>query len=43
MKMNTKLNNVIKAEMGEDNGRELPDVKGISWVLRVKDNQAVLD
>lgn len=43
MTMNTKLNKVIKAEIGTDNGSEMPDVKGISWALRIKDNQAVLD
>ncbi|HRI04253.1 MAG TPA: sulfatase-like hydrolase/transferase [Pyrinomonadaceae bacterium] len=43
MTMNTKLNNVIKAEIGADDGREMPEVKGISWVLKVKDNQAILD
>ena len=43
MAMNTKLNNVIKAEIGADNGSEMPDVKGMSWALRIRDNQAVLD
>jgi arylsulfatase A-like enzyme len=43
MSMNTKLNNVIKGEIGNDNGSEMPDVKGISWALRVKDNQTILD
>lgn len=35
MMMNTKLNKVIKAEIGADNGSEMPDVKGISRVLKV--------
>lgn len=43
MMMNTKLSNVIKAEIGADNGSEMPDVKDISWALKVKDNQAILD
>jgi arylsulfatase len=43
MKMNTKLSNVIKDEIGNDNGSEMPDVKGISWALKIKDNQAILD
>jgi arylsulfatase A-like enzyme len=29
--MNGKLEAVIKAEMGKDDGRELPDVAGIDW------------
>ena len=29
--MNGKLQAVIKAEIGKDDGRELPDVAGITW------------
>jgi arylsulfatase len=43
MKMNTKLSNVIKDEIGKDDGSEMPDVKNISWALKVRDNQAILD
>ena len=31
MAMNGKLEAVIKAEIGKDDGRELPDVAGINW------------
>jgi arylsulfatase len=31
--MNGKLEAVIKAEMGKDDGRELPDVAGVTWGL----------
>ena len=43
MEMNAKLSSVIKEEIGADNGGEMPDVKGISWALKIKDNQAILD
>lgn len=43
MTMNTKLNNVIKDEIGVDDGREMPDVKGISWALNTKGGETVLD
>lgn len=43
MTMNSKLNNVIKAEIGLDNGSEMPDVKGISWALKIRGNEAILD
>ena len=43
MKMNAKLSSVIKEEIGADNGGEMPDVKGISWALKIKDNQAIVD
>ena len=31
--MNGKLSALIKAEIGKDNGRELPDIAGITWGL----------
>ena len=31
--MNGKLEAVIKAEIGKDDGRELPDIAGITWGL----------
>jgi arylsulfatase len=31
--MNAKLEAVIKAEIGKDDGRELPDIKGVTWGL----------
>lgn len=43
MSMNTKLNNVIKDEIGADDGREMPDVKGISWAIKTKNGEALLD
>ena len=33
MAMNGKLNAVIDAEFGKDDGREMPDVAGISWAV----------
>ena len=32
-KMNAKLNKIIEKEMGEDDGREMPDFKDIDWTL----------
>lgn len=32
--MNTKLDSMISAEIGNDDGRELPDVEGIDWRLQ---------
>ena len=34
LEMSAKLENVIAAEIGVDDGRELPDVDGIDWVLQ---------
>ena len=31
--MSTKLESIIAAEIGIDDGRELPDVDGIDWAL----------
>lgn len=33
MTMNAKLEAVIRAEIGKDDGRELPDVTGVTWGL----------
>jgi arylsulfatase len=41
--MNVKLNALIEKEIGLDNGRELPDVEGISWELRTTGSTLVLD
>lgn len=41
--MNARLNALIAAEIGQDNGRELPDVEGISWELRVSGGAVILD
>ena len=41
--MNTKLNALIKDEIGKDDGHELPDTKGISWVLASKAGDTILD
>lgn len=43
MKMSAKLEQVIKDEIGVDDGREMPDIKGISWTLNQKSGEAVLD
>ena len=31
MEMNAKLNTVLDAEFGKDDGREMPQVEGIAW------------
>jgi arylsulfatase len=41
--MNTKLNALIEVEIGQDNGRELPHLEGVSWELRTDDNGVILD
>lgn len=41
--MNDRLTRLIDAEMGQDNGRELPDVEGIRWELRASGTALVLD
>jgi arylsulfatase len=43
MTMNAKLNGVIKDEIGVDDGREMPEVKGIDWALRSDGHEAILD
>jgi arylsulfatase len=34
LEMNAKLESVIRAEMGVDDGRELPDIEGVQWQLQ---------
>ncbi len=41
--MNSKLEALIKTEIGIDDGREMPDLKGIVWTVDTKDNETVLD
>ncbi len=41
--MNTKLNALIEDEIGQDNGRELPNLEGVSWELRTNGNAVILD
>jgi arylsulfatase len=41
--MSAKLEALIKSEIGVDDGREMPPVEGLTWMLDVKDNQAILD
>lgn len=41
--MSDKLEAVIKLEIGVDNGREMPEVEGISWTLNSKSGETVLD
>jgi arylsulfatase len=31
--MNTKLESLIKAEIGVDDGREMPDIPKVNWYL----------
>jgi hypothetical protein len=41
--MSDKLEAAIKMEIGADNGREMHEVKGISWTLNSKVGERVLD
>src|SRR5262249_45923868 len=41
--MSRKLEAMIKGEIGVDDGREMPEVKGITWTLDIKGNDTVLD
>ena len=41
--LSAKLEALIKAEIGVDDGREMPESKGITWTLDIKDNETVLD
>jgi len=41
--MSDKLEAAIKMEIGADNRREMPEVKGISWTLNSKVGETVLD
>jgi len=41
--MNAKLNALIQDEIGQDNGRELPNLEGVSWELRTSGNAVILD
>ena len=41
--MSAKLEAAITQEMGRDDGREMPEFKGVTWGLDVKDNETLLD
>ena len=41
--MSTKLEALIKQEVGVDDGREMPPLAGVNWTIDVKGNQAILD
>lgn len=43
MTMSAKLDAVIKSEIGVDDGREMPDFKGIAWTLNSKGTETILD
>jgi arylsulfatase len=43
MTMSDKLEAVIKAEIGVDDGREMPDFTGIAWTLNSKGSETILD
>ncbi len=43
MTMNAKLSALIADEIGQDNGRELPDMEGISWEVRPTGDAIVMD
>ncbi len=43
MTMSAKLEAVIKAEIGVDDGREMPDFKGVAWTLNSKGSETILD
>jgi len=34
---------LIKREIGVDNDREMPEFKGLNWILDVKDDETILD
>jgi len=38
-----KLEALIKREIGVDNDREMPEFKGLNWILDVKDDETILD
>jgi arylsulfatase len=41
--MSAKLEAVIKDEIGAEDGREMPDLKGVAWVLNSKGGETILD
>jgi arylsulfatase len=41
--LSTKLEALIKQEIGVDDGREMPPLAGVNWTIDVKGNQAILD
>ncbi|HET9315984.1 MAG TPA: sulfatase-like hydrolase/transferase, partial [Vicinamibacteria bacterium] len=41
--MSAKLEALIQREMGTDDGREMPDGKGVTWTLDVQGDEAILD
>lgn len=41
--MSRKLEAMIKGEIGVDDGREMPEFKGIPWTLDTEGNDTVLD
>ena len=43
MQMSEKLEKIIKTEIGADDGREMPDVKGVAWVLNSRGAETILD
>lgn len=43
LSMSAKLEKVIKDEIGIDDGREMPEMKGLSWRLNSKGSDTILD
>jgi hypothetical protein len=41
--MSEKLEAAIKREIRVDDGREMPEMKGILWTLDVQEGQVILD
>lgn len=41
--MSAKLEALIKAEMRVDDGREMPEFRGVAWTIDTKDNETILD
>ena len=41
--MSSKLEALIKQEIGVDDGREMPPLAGVNWTIDVKGNEAILD
>jgi hypothetical protein len=43
MTMNARLEATIKAEIGVDDGCEMPNLKDINWTLNNKGRETILD
>jgi arylsulfatase A-like enzyme len=41
--MSQKLERLIKAEIGVDDGREMPEFQGVAWTIDTQGNETILD